>query len=90
MYVDAVIHTGIRRNLLVLPVSAILRDEKNEPLVYVQQQGQPGRFAQRSVTLGPQQGNLVAIRAGSRRASRWSPREASSFGSCKRPNKERT
>jgi membrane fusion protein, heavy metal efflux system len=64
MYVDAVIHTGVRRNLLVLPVSAILRDEKNEPLIYVQQQGQQGRFAQRSVTLGPQQGNLVAVTSG--------------------------
>lgn len=64
MYVDAVIHTGVRRNLLVLPVSAILRDEKNEPLVYVQQQGQPGRFAQRSVTLGPQQNDMVAVTGG--------------------------
>jgi cobalt-zinc-cadmium efflux system membrane fusion protein len=64
MYVDAVVHTGVRRNVLVLPVSAILRDEKNEPLVYVQQQGQPGRFAQRTVTLGPQQGNLVAVTSG--------------------------
>ncbi len=36
MFVDAVIHTGTRRNILALPVSAILRDEKNEPLVYVQ------------------------------------------------------
>jgi membrane fusion protein, heavy metal efflux system len=64
MYVDAVIHTGTRRNLLVLPVSAILRDEKNEPVVYVQAQGQPGRFAQRSVTLGPQQDNMVAVTSG--------------------------
>lgn len=63
MYVDADIHTGIRRNLIVIPVSAILRDEKNEPLVYVQA-GQPGRFAQRSVTLGPRQGDLVAITSG--------------------------
>lgn len=64
MYVDAVIHTGRRNNQLVLPVSAILRDEKNEPLVYVQLPGQPGRFAQRSVTLGPQQDNMVAVTSG--------------------------
>ena len=64
MFVDAVIHSGTRRNILVLPVSAILRDEKNEPLVYVQVQGQPGKFAQRSVTLGMQQDNMVAIAAG--------------------------
>jgi cobalt-zinc-cadmium efflux system membrane fusion protein len=64
MFVDAVIHSGTRRNILVLPVSAILRDEKNEPLVYVRVQGQPGKFAQRSVTLGMQQDNMVAIAAG--------------------------
>ena len=63
MYVDAVIHT-VFGAICALPVSAILRDEKNEPLVYVQEQGQPGRFAQRSVTLGPQQGNLVAVTSG--------------------------
>lgn len=66
MYVDAVIHTGTRNNLIVLPVSAILRDEKNEPLVYVQLPGQPGRFAQRSVTLGPQQGDMVSVTSGLR------------------------
>jgi cobalt-zinc-cadmium efflux system membrane fusion protein len=64
MYMDAVIHTGIRRNMLALPISAILRDDKNEPLVYVQEQGQRGRFAQRSVTLGPQQNGMVAITGG--------------------------
>lgn len=64
MFVDAVIHSGTRRNILVLPVSAILRDEKNEPLVYVRVQGQPGKFAQRSVTLGMQQDNMVAITSG--------------------------
>ena len=64
MYVDAVIRTGTRNNLLVLPVSAILRDEKNEPLVYVQVAATPGRFAQRSVTLGPQQGDMVSVTSG--------------------------
>jgi cobalt-zinc-cadmium efflux system membrane fusion protein len=64
MFVDAVIHTGQRNNILALPVSAILRDEKNEPLVYVQVQGQPGKFAQRSVTLGAQQDKMVAIASG--------------------------
>jgi cobalt-zinc-cadmium efflux system membrane fusion protein len=64
MFVDAVIHTGTRRNILVVPVSAILRDEKNEPMVYVQAQGQPGKFAQRPVTLGTQQNNQVAIISG--------------------------
>jgi cobalt-zinc-cadmium efflux system membrane fusion protein len=64
MFVDAVIHSGTRRNILVLPVSAILRDEKNEPMVYVQVQGQAGKFAQRPVTLGMQQDKMVAITSG--------------------------
>jgi len=64
MFVDAVIHTGLRHDSLVLPVSAILRDEKNEPLVYVQVQGQPGKFSQRPVTLGIQQDKMVAIASG--------------------------
>ena len=64
MFVDAVIHSGTRRNILVLPVSAILRDEKNEPMVYVQVQGQAGKFVQRPVTLGMQQDKMVAITSG--------------------------
>jgi membrane fusion protein, heavy metal efflux system len=64
MFVDAVIHTGNRQDNLVLPVSAILRDEKNEPMVYVQVQGQPGKFAQRPVTLGTQRDKMVAITSG--------------------------
>ena len=42
----------------MVPVSAVLRDDKNEPIVYVQVE--PGKFAQRSVTIGPQQNGLVA------------------------------
>jgi cobalt-zinc-cadmium efflux system membrane fusion protein len=64
MFVNAVIHTGQSNNFLVLPVSAILRDEKNEPMVYVQVQGQPGKFAERPVTLGMQQDKMVAISSG--------------------------
>ncbi len=64
MFVDAVIHTSKLNNLLTVPVSAVLRDEKNEPIVYVE--AEPGRFAQRSVTLGPQQGDAVALTTGVR------------------------
>jgi len=42
----------------------VLRDEKNEPIVYVQ--AAPGKFAQRSVTIGPQQNGLVEISSGLR------------------------
>lgn len=64
MFVDAVIRTGRRDNILVVPVAAVLRDDKNEPIVYVQ--AQPGKFAQRSVTIGPQQDGMVEISSGLR------------------------
>jgi cobalt-zinc-cadmium efflux system membrane fusion protein len=64
MFVDAVIHTSTQNNILVVPVTAVLRDDKNEPLVYVQVE--PGKFAQRSVTTGPQQNGQVAITSGLR------------------------
>jgi cobalt-zinc-cadmium efflux system membrane fusion protein len=64
MFVDAVIHTSRRNDILVVPVAAVLRDDKNEPIVYVQ--AEPGKFAQRSVTIGPQQNGLVEIASGLR------------------------
>jgi RND family efflux transporter MFP subunit len=62
MFVDAVIHTSRRDNILVVPVAAVLRDDKNEPIVYVERE--PGKFAQRSVTIGPQQNGTVEIASG--------------------------
>ncbi len=62
MFVDAVIRTNSRNNIMVVPVSAVLRDDKNEPMVYVQVQ--PGKFAQRPVTIGTQQDGMVAIAGG--------------------------
>ncbi len=62
MFVDAVIRTNSRNNIMVVPVSAVLRDDKNEPMVYVQVQ--PGKFAQRPVTIGTQQDGMVAIMGG--------------------------
>ena len=64
MFVELTIHAGGSRSLLAVPVSAVLRDDKNEPIVYVQ--AQPGKFAQRSVTIGQQQDGMVAILSGLR------------------------
>jgi len=64
MFVDAVVHTGMRSRMLVVPVGALLRDDKNEPIVYVQ--SEPGKFAQRSVAIAGQQDGLVAITSGLR------------------------
>jgi cobalt-zinc-cadmium efflux system membrane fusion protein len=62
MFVEAVIRTNSRSDIMVVPVSAVLRDDKNEPMVYVQVE--PGKFAQRPVTIGTQQDGLVAIAGG--------------------------
>jgi cobalt-zinc-cadmium efflux system membrane fusion protein len=62
MFVDAVIGADNRSNVMVVPASALLRDDKNEPMVYIQVE--PGKFAQRPVTIGAQQDGMVAIAGG--------------------------
>ena len=62
MFVDAVIHTGTQGNTVVVPVSAVLRDDKNEPIVFIQVE--PGKFAQRQVAIAGQQNGLIAITSG--------------------------
>jgi membrane fusion protein, heavy metal efflux system len=61
MYLDAVIHTGTDKNILSVPVSAVLHDSENEPFVYVEVQ--PRQFARRSVAVGAQQKGYVEIRS---------------------------
>ena len=62
MFVEAEIRTGARKNVLVTPVSSVLHDAQNEPIVYVEVQ--PDKFAQRLVTAGVQQGDEVEITSG--------------------------
>jgi cobalt-zinc-cadmium efflux system membrane fusion protein len=62
MFLDAVIHTNSGRAVLVAPTSAILRTDDNLPFVYVEVQ--PGKFAQRLVTLGVQQGTETELATG--------------------------
>jgi len=62
MFVEAAIRTGSQSNVLAVPASAVLRDDKNEPIVYVQ--AEPGKFAQRSVTIGTLQDGMISITAG--------------------------
>jgi cobalt-zinc-cadmium efflux system membrane fusion protein len=62
MFVDAVIHTGSQGNTVVVPVSAVLRDDKNEPIDFVEMQ--PGKFAERQVAIAGQQNGLIAITSG--------------------------
>jgi cobalt-zinc-cadmium efflux system membrane fusion protein len=62
MFVDAVIRTAVRKNILAVPVAALLHDSQNEPFVYVEQA--PGKFAQRSVKPGAQQDGSIEIVSG--------------------------
>ncbi len=58
-FVDIVIRDRTKRDVLVVPTTAVLYDENNLPFVYVQVE--PGKFGQRLVTLGSQQGDDTQI-----------------------------
>jgi cobalt-zinc-cadmium efflux system membrane fusion protein len=62
MFVEAVIATSTRSNILAVPVASVLRDDKNEPIVYVE--AEPGKFAQRSISIGMQQDGMIAVTSG--------------------------
>jgi cobalt-zinc-cadmium efflux system membrane fusion protein len=62
MFVDAVIHTRSGRNVLTVPTSAILRNDENLPFVYVE--ASTGKFAQRLVNIGVEQGEDTEIVTG--------------------------
>lgn len=62
MYVRVRVESRRGNSGLLLPVSAVLRDEENLPFVYVGQAD--GSFARRSVTLGDRVGDQYDITAG--------------------------
>ena len=62
MYVRVRIHSRQEQQGLLVPVSAILRDDENLPFVYVAQAD--GGFAQRGVSLGYRSGDRYDISAG--------------------------
>ncbi len=62
LFVDVVIHDKTTRDVLVVPTPAVLYDEDNFPFVYLQVG--PGKFAQRLVKLGTQQGDKTQIADG--------------------------
>src|SRR5579872_513329 len=59
MFVDAVIHTNMRKSVLSVPVSAVLRDAENLPFVYVE--SAPGKFAQRVIDIGAQHDDQLEV-----------------------------
>jgi cobalt-zinc-cadmium efflux system membrane fusion protein len=62
MYVRVVIEASRQNSGLLLPISAILRDEQNLPFVYLAQS--EGSFARRGVTLGYRAGDQCDITEG--------------------------
>jgi len=62
MYVGVRIQAREEITGLLVPVSAILRDDENLPFVYVAQPD--GSFARRHVTLGPREGERYEIAEG--------------------------
>jgi len=62
MYVTVRIHSRQARSGLLVPVSAILRDDENLPFVYIAQPD--GSFARRSVSLGDRTGDQFNIPSG--------------------------
>jgi cobalt-zinc-cadmium efflux system membrane fusion protein len=62
MYVRVRIESGRAHEGLLLPVSAVLRDDENLPFVYVADVD--GGYAQRSVTLGGRVGDAFEVPAG--------------------------
>jgi membrane fusion protein, heavy metal efflux system len=68
MYVTATIHSSKEKRGILLPVSAVLRDENNLPFVFVQSPG--GGFERRQVTLGSRVNDQYEISAGIRDGER--------------------
>jgi cobalt-zinc-cadmium efflux system membrane fusion protein len=62
LFVDVTLSDKTRRDVLAVPVAAVLYDDQNLPFVYVQVA--PGKFAQRLVKLGTQQGDQVEVADG--------------------------
>jgi membrane fusion protein, heavy metal efflux system len=59
MYVRVLIHSRQQETGMLIPVSAVLRDDENLPFVYVSRPD--GRFARQRVTLGPRIANRYDI-----------------------------
>jgi cobalt-zinc-cadmium efflux system membrane fusion protein len=59
LFLDVTVQDQTRRQVLTVPVTAVLYDEQNFPFVYVQVE--TGKFAQHLVKMGGQQGDQVEI-----------------------------
>jgi cobalt-zinc-cadmium efflux system membrane fusion protein len=62
MYVRAIIHSRRQRTGILLPVSAVLRDEQNLPFVFVAHND--SSFVRRPVTVGSHLGDRLEVTTG--------------------------
>jgi cobalt-zinc-cadmium efflux system membrane fusion protein len=62
MYVRVLIHSRYESSGLLIPISAVLRDDENLPFVYLAQSD--GSFARRQVTLGSRVADQYEVPAG--------------------------
>jgi len=67
-YVRAVIHSPRESRGILLPASAVLRDDENLPFVYVE--GTGGTFLRRRIELGSREGDRLEARSGMRAGDR--------------------
>jgi len=67
MYVTAIVHAGVIEGALTVPDAAILRNNENQPFVYVAENaGPPLQFAERMVTIGDSQEGKTQVLTGLR------------------------
>jgi cobalt-zinc-cadmium efflux system membrane fusion protein len=62
MYVRVLIHSHAESTGLLVPISAVLRDDENLPFVYAAQPD--GSFARRQITLGARVADRYEVPAG--------------------------
>jgi cobalt-zinc-cadmium efflux system membrane fusion protein len=67
-YVRVAIHSPRESRGVLLPTSAVLRDEDNLPFVYVE--GTGGSFLRRRIELGSREGDRLEVRSGMRAGDR--------------------
>ena len=68
LYVDAAISPARSEEVQLLPIAALLRDNDNLPLVYVE--ASPGKFARRHIDIGDQVGEEIIVRGGLKEGER--------------------
>jgi cobalt-zinc-cadmium efflux system membrane fusion protein len=64
MYVQVAIHGSRERNGLLVPVTAVLRDDDNLPFVFVQGGTGANTFGRRHITIGSRVGDRYEVTAG--------------------------